>query len=306
MPVTARYPARFDELTSALENQTDAITGRPDPEYTGIEPTGEGDHATRHNQASVIINAIEQELGLEPSGSESTVRARLEALEAAKLAKASNLSDLVNAVTARENIGAAATSHTHAESDVTGLIADLEQARRQGLPEKYWPALTDFQLFKPQSNLQTANSVHFLRFVCPPWRNLRVRGLTVITTIAATNNDECAVAMKDETGRRTLAGSGAVKEKMNATAGRLDIDFTEDVTLEAGRVYYPGFQYGAVGGTAATMVTLEMQHAAGISGIFGSTGPNVYVSGPTTTFPFATEPALTAATTRVLMIVRER
>jgi hypothetical protein len=39
--------------------------------------------------------------------------------------KAANLSDVANAGTARVNIGAAAAVHTHAESDVTGLVADL-------------------------------------------------------------------------------------------------------------------------------------------------------------------------------------
>jgi len=39
--------------------------------------------------------------------------------------KTANLSDVANAGTARVNLGAAAASHTHAESDVTGLTADL-------------------------------------------------------------------------------------------------------------------------------------------------------------------------------------
>lgn len=38
---------------------------------------------------------------------------------------ANNLSDVANVATARTNIGAASASHTHAESDITGLVSDL-------------------------------------------------------------------------------------------------------------------------------------------------------------------------------------
>lgn len=41
------------------------------------------------------------------------------------MVKASNLSDVGNATTARTNLGAAAASHTHAESDITSLVPDL-------------------------------------------------------------------------------------------------------------------------------------------------------------------------------------
>jgi hypothetical protein len=41
------------------------------------------------------------------------------------LVATNNLSDITNAATARTNLGAAAAAHTHAESDVVGLAADL-------------------------------------------------------------------------------------------------------------------------------------------------------------------------------------
>lgn len=223
-----------------------------------------------------------------------------------------------------------ATPTTMPESGVVGLVADLaakaskasleaeelartnadalltpltvaEAVARQGLPAKMWPALTGFQ-FKMNTTLQTVNLAKYVRFV--PIRNMTVRGLTVVTTVAATANDNCAVGIRDTNGKTLLASSGSVAGKMNATAGRQDIDFTADLALEAGRAYYAGFQYGAsIGGTAATLVNIE---TSGLFGIIGSAVGELISMTSTPTFPFATEPTPSATSTVLYTAVRER
>jgi hypothetical protein len=57
------------------------------------------------------------------------------------LVAANNLSDVANPATARTNLGAAAAVHTHAETDVTGLVADLaakEPTISAGTTSQYW------------------------------------------------------------------------------------------------------------------------------------------------------------------------
>jgi hypothetical protein len=112
--------------------------------------------------------------------------------------------------------------------------------------------------------------------------------------------------MKAENGKTTLASSGSVTGKLNATVARQDIDFTEDVLLEAGKIYYPGLQFSTIGGTAAGVVTAETNNGNSIGGLFGTGAGPAYLGAPTTTYPWVGEPAFTIAQTRVYLIVRER
>lgn len=87
------YPGGLDdfaEITTQKQNQ--AVGGR--------------DHRQMHNDLGDAVEAIQTELGTDPAGSSDTVKARIAAAETAISGKA-------------------ASSHTHSQSDVTGLTAAL-------------------------------------------------------------------------------------------------------------------------------------------------------------------------------------
>lgn len=88
-----------------------------------------------------------------------------------------------------------------------------------------------------------------------PSRSMRIAAITFQTTLAATTDDPCAVAIYDSTigASAPIVTSGAVTGKLNAVAGVQSVSITP-TTLAAGKVYYAAFSYGAVGGTAATLV----------------------------------------------------
>lgn len=97
-----------------------------------------------------------------------------------------------------------------------------------------------------------ASAYRLARFV--PSRNMTIVKIGFATTLAATNNDNIDVGLYDSVGNR-LVSSGATAGKANATAGPQTISVTS-TQLAAGQVYYAGLAYGAVGGTAATLVTM--------------------------------------------------
>ena len=94
------YPSSLDELTDGVPSDGAApTTALADATYP---------HDDHHRALGVAVEAIEAELGTDPSGSEATVKARIAATETvanAAAAKASNLSDLASASSARTNLG---------------------------------------------------------------------------------------------------------------------------------------------------------------------------------------------------------
>lgn len=211
---------------------------------------------------------------------------------------------LATTVFGRELLVLASAAKAREAIETNSLLQFEETVWRQGMPEKFWPTLWDFRIWKFQASVQVAASVHLCRFKAP--RNITARGLSFVTVVASTANDECAVVMKDETGKKTIASSGAVASKLNPTVARQDVDFTADVLLEAGKIYYPGFQYNTIGGTAATILTAETQNGNSVAGIFGTGPPNAYLGGPVTVFPWVGEPAFSIRQTGVFLIIRER
>lgn len=86
------YPGALDELNGGVGSPTD--------------PLSAPSHPAHHTALADAVEAIEGELGTDPSGAAATVKARLDTLDTTVSGKA-------------------AASHSHAESDVTGLVADL-------------------------------------------------------------------------------------------------------------------------------------------------------------------------------------
>lgn len=100
------YPTSLDNLSTNIQ---------------GTDPRTAPDHAGAHNAERTAINAIEAELGLQPKGTYVSVRARLDAIQAAT----AGVYTVTNVTTDRSYN---ANSYTFDEiADVLGtLIADLK------------------------------------------------------------------------------------------------------------------------------------------------------------------------------------
>lgn len=114
--------------------------------------------------------------------------------------------------------------------------------------------------------LTATNGMRSVRFV--PARSMRVTKIRFMTTVAASLDDAVDVGIYNAAGTR-LGSSGATTGKANAVAGTQDVTLTAPVDLVAGTVYYLGFAYGVVGGTAATIVTASFVNNAATQ-LFGA------------------------------------
>lgn len=108
----------------------------------------------------------------------------------------------------------------------------------------------------------------YLARIEPPERDLLIINGLVDVTNPATNNDESAIAIWDETLTTILVTSGALTSKMNGS-GWVAHALAATV-LRAGTPYYAEFTYGTVGGTAATLLA-DNKVSASTANAFGST-----------------------------------
>ena len=124
------YPTSLDELTDGVPSDVDApSTAMNDATYP---------HDDHHRALAVAVEAVEAELGTDPSGSEATVKARIAATETvanAAAVKASNLSDLTSAATARTNLGLGGAA-TLSVGTTAGTVAAGDDSRITGAVPK--------------------------------------------------------------------------------------------------------------------------------------------------------------------------
>lgn len=124
------YPTSLDELTDGVPSDGAApTTAMNDATYP---------HDDHHRALAVAVEAVEAELGTDPSGSEATVKARIAATETvanAAAVKASNLSDLTSAATARTNLGLGGAA-TLSVGTTAGTVAAGDDSRITGAVPK--------------------------------------------------------------------------------------------------------------------------------------------------------------------------
>lgn len=107
--MASAYPGALDALPTTSTNSTPSLDTHPE----------------LHNDANDAINAVQGELGLTPSGSRATVKARLDSIDVTQIA----CSDESTAITTG---GAKATFRVVGAKDLVGVRASLSVAQTSG------------------------------------------------------------------------------------------------------------------------------------------------------------------------------
>jgi hypothetical protein len=109
-----------------------------------------------------------------------------------------------------------------------------------------------------------ANRASLVRIA--PSRTMKIKSIRFVVTVAAGSDDACDVGIYDSAGNR-LVSKGAVTGQLNST-GVKTIEIAE-TTLEAGKVYFLALSVGAIGTTAAQLVSIN--NNTGMAGdVFGA------------------------------------
>jgi hypothetical protein len=221
-------------LPTDVANELDAITGEVDP---GFKPTGEGYHAKLHNDANEEINAVATELGVNPSGAQADVAARLAAMDLVLAAAGTSITAAQVAIEAEKTRAEAAEAtkaalaHTHSQYDPYDLLPYV-------LPMGLWPGTTIGW---------TAKRQYFLRFTVARKRVFKF--LRSAVAVVGTGEDKADAGIYVVNGAKLerLGSNGGVKISTTPVAVKA-IEFSP-VTCEPGNVYFASMGFETITGT---------------------------------------------------------
>jgi hypothetical protein len=229
------WPATIEELPGGVQNQTDVVTGEPDPDYSGPDPEGEGDHAARHNALPDAINRTWEELGVNPSGGSADVAARLDAIG---LVLATHTEGLTAA-------GAAIAAES-ARAEAAEALLQSRKAPDLLLPGDFVPTGT----WQSVAFVVVGSRTYYARYV--PSKDRVITKMVFGVTGAATANDKCELAISNSTGvRQVITGQ---KEGLLNAGGIKTVTLAEPFAVKAGTIYFPSISIGPLGGTGATIL----------------------------------------------------
>jgi hypothetical protein len=149
------------------------------------------------------------------------------------------------------------------------------------------------RLFSGTGITPPANRAYVARFV--PSRAMSITLAALAVNVAATANDACDIGVYDANGNR-LVSTGSTTGLLNVAALNT---VALAIALAARAVYYAAFAYGAIGGTAATIIGVTWG-AFHIERAFGTAPPLVLAMFKDTAFPLpATLAGFSAASAAV-------
>ena len=267
------YPSSLDELTDGVPSD-------------GAAPTTALDNATyphddHHRALGVAVEAIEAELGTNPKGGSADVKSRIAATETvanAAAAKASNLSDLTSASSARTNLGLGGAA-TLSVGTTAGTVAAGDDSRITGAVPKSTVTTAGDLIYgtgnAAVSRLGIGTALQVLRTnagaTAPEWATVSSGAVSVIARTVLGSDTATVDFTSIPATYENLAISYVVRATSSSTWVRLLMRFNNDSTA----AYESSIYYQATGAenlTAQTAIRAAIIPDASATAGFAGTG----------------------------------